>query len=196
MEVENSRASIAQQTRGERAALVQPTPDLQIDGQLVLSGSRIEDVSESEWDESPHTTGDQITNRGELDPHDAQALERDIDDDASHDTAVAIRIDLLSLQRKILKIATSALTPLNDSRGQSFVEPSLQRSESDDKSSKQSNAHSNPSTVKERASSSSEVVGSSGAVILTDPSGKQWVFPYEECKTTEVSPSMMIQKMN
>lgn len=85
-------------TRGERAALLQPTPDVQVDGQLVLSGSRIEAIeisSEPEVEESAESAGNQITNHGELNTVDVHSTESGIDDDASHDTAVAVRIDLL-----------------------------------------------------------------------------------------------------
>lgn len=93
-------------TRGERAVLLQLRPDVQVDGQLVLSGSRIEAIensSEPEVEESAESGGNQITNHGELDTVDVQGMESDIDDDASHDAAVAVRIDLLSFAAQSLE---------------------------------------------------------------------------------------------
>lgn len=145
-------------TRGERAALLQPTPDVQVDGQLVLSGSRIEvteNSSEPEVEESAESAGNQITNHGELDTVDVQRMESDIDDDASHDTAVAVRIDLLSLQRKVSKIAASVLAPAIASQEQLSAEASLQGSTLEERSAGESTSQRPPSTTEDRASSPS-----------------------------------------
>ena len=116
MQVENSRASIDHQARADRAALLEPTSDLQVDWQLFLSGTDSEAAMgsmETEGEEPVESEDRSTTTRGELDEADLQSMNGDIDNDPSHDTAIAVRIDLLSLQRKVLRIAVNVLKSAN-----------------------------------------------------------------------------------
>ena len=112
MQVENSRASIDHQARADRAALLEPTSDLQVDWQLFLNSTEIEatlGLVENSEKEQAENDDKSASSRSELDEADLESLNGDIDNDPSHDTAIAIRIDLLSLQRKVLKLATIVL---------------------------------------------------------------------------------------
>lgn len=182
MEVESSRKCIDHRTGGQFEALLQPTSDVQVDRQLVLSGSRIEaaeDRSEPEVEEPTESAGNLISNHGELDTIDEQSIESNIDDDATHDTAAAVRIDLLSLQRKVLRFAVSIAM---SSQGQLSAKSSSQRTAFEERPAGQSTPQLMSSTAEEPANSTSQVDGRSSPVILTDPSGGKWVLPYERCK--------------
>ena len=172
MQLENSRASLNHRTIAERTALLQPMPDLQADGALVLSRTRVEatqDPPELEVDEPAESADSQVVIHGELESENIQSIETDIDDDPSYDTAVAVRIDVLSLQRKVLKIAANALRPsLHGSAGESALQRMLAIRE-------------------DQTNSTSQLAIRKSPLILEDPLHGEWALPFKTCKTIAVS---------
>lgn len=165
MQIESSRASIEQQGRSDRATLVHTVsslhnnsllsrPDRLIDAAASISEP---DIEES-LDDSDHADIP-ISVEGEFDSSDIDGMGQDV----SYDTAVALHIDLLSLQRKTLKFATSALDP---------TAPQEQARPNEPTSAPQS-APPTPTQNK--------------MVYWTSPSNHAHSFPYEKCKTYSVS---------
>lgn len=188
MEVENSRAKMDYTKRGERALLSQPMPDVQINEQFVLSDLRIEPVenpSTSEVEEPAKSAGNQLTNRGDLDTVDIQSVEGDIDNDESHDTAVAVHYSILSLQRKVLKIVASVLVPAMELQGQSSAEPSLQGSTSEGASAGKSTSQHPPSTTQQRSSARNK------NIVVEDRCYGSYEIPFERYQKFNVSTKIL-----
>ena len=256
MEVENSRALLNQGIRGQHALISSSSPMLnqELDQPLSLKELKSKPIepppSESETESLNETDTSQIKIRKTFNPADL-SIDHNIDDDVTQETALAFRIDMLYLQRKVMRITASVLTqsathqqrtstgtcsepvaqtptetrteprlealtkptkePLSDLPAEPFTGPNPElyvdlaaehperlfplpvRVSSWKNRLDKSVDEIWPQDSASQVSSRKEVpnlrhpVIRSDPVIMTDPLGRKWVFPYEECRTVEVS---------
>ena len=114
MQVVRSRAAIEQFTGAEWATLTQPVPDLHADSQPLLPGTNIEEVietAETEVEGHADGVGTQAVMHRITNVEDVLTADGDVDNDPGHDTAISLRLDMLSLNREVLETSAIALRP-------------------------------------------------------------------------------------
>ena len=173
MQVEKSKTEVEHCTREARAALFQPSSNMQVPARLLLPGMESEECDPSSLDElsggyeGQHTRDDasgveEILNRD------------DPDDDAGDDMALALYIDLLSLQHKVSRFASGQLKVVAPNRGAFRLSSSS--SEVDSTSTESSNER-----------SSANISQPMEPIKFQDASGRNFNFPYDLCQKYSVS---------
>ena len=153
-------------TRAERSALTQPSSNNTINCQLLLTGTEPE-IPAVEVEDPAEESRNQLADREDLDVEEIVKIESQMDDDLGHDTAMELRIDLLSLQHKLSKMAETALRPAISTADSTSSRTTV--------------------TLGDRIQAPSE--GVEIPIMLTDPFGEKFAFPYDVFRTSNVSPS-------
>lgn len=178
MQVENASAAIEQHIQAGRSSIAQRTPDLLAGGQLLLGGTNHEAIDECPEPEieEPGADRDEQTSNMDVEGTEEILANDDLDDDSSHDTALTLREDLLSLQNKVTRFARRTLTPVisNDTTAASdrlyATNPS--------------SARSNSSTGEGHRTSKKPA---EEPIHFEDFLGRKFDFPFKLCRTWLVS---------
>ena len=188
MELKNSTTSVQGQltTQCSSFLAIAPTTRLEQPPEFLSSETRfIESVSASEVEEPAETDDLRVARSNDAD-NITESIEFDLDDDDSDDTAVGVHIDLLSLQRKVLRLAKDSERMASLPQEQSSGKPPLLEPVPSNRVNRESFSSHTPSTTEDRASSTSTSATRENPILLTDPLGRKWALPYGECTTSSV----------